>query len=43
MKSSHRPPDDVMRYRESRFDTIAAKLLPTQYLVVDDDLSLIHI
>ncbi len=32
--------DDVMRYRDSRFQTIAAKLLPTQYLVVDDDTAL---
>ncbi len=34
------PADDVMRYRDSRFQTIAAKLLPTQYLVVDDDTAL---
>lgn len=32
--------DDVMRYRDSRFQTITAKLLPTQYLVVDDDTAL---
>ena len=32
--------DDVMRYQDARFQTIAAKLLPTQYLVVDDDTAL---
>ena len=32
--------DEVMRYRDARFKTIAAKLLPTQYLVVDDDTAL---
>ena len=32
--------DEVMRYRDTRFQTIAAKLLPTQYLVVDDDTAL---
>ena len=32
--------DEVMRYRDARFNTIAAKLLPTQYLVVDDDTAL---
>lgn len=30
----------VMRYHDSRFNTVAAKLLPTQYLVVDDDTAL---
>ncbi|MGE8280675.1 MAG: chemoreceptor glutamine deamidase CheD [Stenotrophomonas sp.] len=40
MRSSHQHPDEVMRYRDSRFQTIAAKLLPTQYLVVDDDTAL---
>lgn len=40
MKSSTRHDDGVMRYRDSRFQTIAAKLLPTQYLVVDDDTAL---
>ena len=33
-------PDQVMRYRDARFNTITAKLLPTQYLVVDDDTAL---
>ena len=28
--------DDVMRYFDSRFQVTAAKLLPTQYLAVDD-------
>lgn len=32
--------DEVMRYHDSRFQTTAAKLLPTQYLVVDDDTAL---
>nr|WP_185817410.1 chemoreceptor glutamine deamidase CheD [Xanthomonas theicola] len=32
--------DQVMRYHDTRFQTIAAKLLPTQYLVVDDDTAL---
>lgn len=32
--------DDVIRYRDSRFQTMAAKILPTQYLVVDDDTAL---
>ena len=32
--------DDVMRYQDARFKTIAAKLLPTQYLVVDDTTAL---
>jgi len=32
--------DDVMRYFDSRFKVTAAKLLPTQYLVVDDDTAL---
>lgn len=32
--------DDVMRYYDSRFKVTAAKLLPTQYLVVDDDTAL---
>jgi chemotaxis protein CheD len=32
--------DDVMRYQDARFQTIAAKLLPTQYLVVDDTTAL---
>lgn len=32
--------DDVMRYHDTRFQTMAAKLLPTQYLTVDDDTAL---
>jgi chemotaxis protein CheD len=32
--------EPVMRYRDSRFQTMAAKLLPTQYLVIDDDTAL---
>ncbi|WCE03692.1 chemoreceptor glutamine deamidase CheD [Pseudoxanthomonas sp. JBR18] len=32
--------DAVMRYHDTRFQTMAAKLLPTQYLVVDDDTAL---
>ncbi|WP_045727399.1 chemoreceptor glutamine deamidase CheD [Xanthomonas sp. GPE 39] len=32
--------DQVMRYHDTRFKTTAAKLLPTQYLVVDDDTAL---
>jgi len=32
--------DDVMRYHDARFGTLTAKLLPTQYLVVDDDTAL---
>lgn len=40
MKASTSPPDDVMRYHDSRFKTVAAKLLPTQYLVIDDDTAL---
>lgn len=32
--------DEVMRYHDSRFNTLTAKLLPTQYLVVDDDTAL---
>ena len=40
MKSSQQHPDEVMRYRDTRFQTIAAKLLPTQYLVVDDNTAL---
>lgn len=32
--------DQVMRYHDARFKVTAAKLLPTQYLVVDDDTAL---
>jgi chemotaxis protein CheD len=32
--------DEVMRYHDARFGTLTAKLLPTQYLVVDDDTAL---
>ena len=32
--------DGVMRYRDARFQVNAAKLLPTQYLVVSDDTAL---
>ena len=35
--------DDVMRYQDARFQTIAAKLLPTQYLVVDDGTALVTV
>ncbi len=31
----------VLRYHDTRFNTPAAKLLPTQYLVVDDDTALV--
>ncbi len=31
----------VLRYHDTRFNTPAAKLLPTQYLVVDDDTTLV--
>jgi len=33
--------DEVMRYHDARFQTPAAKLLPTQYLVVDTDIALV--
>ncbi|MER2176829.1 MAG: chemoreceptor glutamine deamidase CheD, partial [Stenotrophomonas maltophilia] len=32
--------DEVMRYFDSRFKVTAAKLLPTQYLAVDDNTAL---
>ena len=32
--------DSVMHYHDTRFKTRAAKLLPTQYLVVDSDIAL---
>jgi len=32
--------DEVMRYYDSRFQVTAAKLLPTQYLAVDDNTAL---
>ena len=35
--------DDVMRYYDSRFKVTAAKLLPTQYLVVDNDTALVTV
>jgi len=35
--------DEVMRYRDARFKVPAAKLLPTQYLVVDDDTALVTV
>ncbi len=35
--------DDVLRYRDTRFQTAAAKLLPTQYLVVDDGTALVTV
>ena len=40
MAMNKSPADGVMRYRDSRFQVNAAKLLPTQYLVVDDDTAL---
>ena len=40
MAMSKTPADGVMRYRDSRFQVNAAKLLPTQYLVVNDDTAL---
>nr|WP_295376043.1 chemoreceptor glutamine deamidase CheD [Pseudoxanthomonas sp.] len=33
----------VLRYHDARFQTPAAKLLPTQYLVVDDDTALVTV
>jgi chemotaxis protein CheD len=33
--------DQVLRYQDARFRTSAAKLLPTQYLVVDTDIALV--
>lgn len=33
----------VLRYQDMRFKTPAAKLLPTQYLVVDDDTALVTV
>lgn len=36
-------PDQVMRYQDDRFKTLAAKLLPTQYLVVDSDIALVTV
>ena len=33
----------VMRYHDARFKTEAAKLLPTQYLVVDNDTALVTV
>ncbi|WP_454831185.1 chemoreceptor glutamine deamidase CheD [Pseudoxanthomonas wuyuanensis] len=35
--------DGVMRYHDARFQTPAAKLLPTQYLVVDSDMALVTV
>ncbi|MET0288216.1 MAG: chemoreceptor glutamine deamidase CheD [Pseudoxanthomonas sp.] len=35
--------DDVVRYRDHRFQVPAAKLMPTQYLVVDDDTALVTV
>ncbi len=35
--------DDVMRYRDPQFKVPAAKLLPTQYLVVDDGTALVTV
>ncbi|WP_058834680.1 chemoreceptor glutamine deamidase CheD [Luteimonas abyssi] len=37
------PAEDVLRYRDSRFQVSAAKLLPTQYLVVDDGTALVTV
>lgn len=35
--------DSVLRYHDARFQTPAAKLLPTQYLVVDSDMALVTV
>jgi chemotaxis protein CheD len=35
--------DEVVRYRDHRFQVPAAKLMPTQYLVVDDDTALVTV
>lgn len=35
--------DSVLRYRDARFHTDAAKLLPTQYLVIDSDMALVTV
>jgi chemotaxis protein CheD len=35
--------DSVLRYHDARFQTAAAKLLPTQYLVVDSDMALVTV
>ena len=35
--------DEVMRYRDPQFQVPAAKLLPTQYLVVDDGTALVTV
>ena len=35
--------DDVLRYRDPQFQVPAAKLLPTQYLVVDDGTALVTV
>ena len=35
--------DEVVRYRDHRFQMQAAKLMPTQYLVVDDDTALVTV
>ena len=35
--------DDVLRYRDPQFKVPAAKLLPTQYLVVDDGTALVTV
>ena len=35
--------DEVMRYQDARFKTEAARLLPTQYLVVDTDIALVTV
>ena len=32
--------DEIMRYTDRRFNTLTAKLLPTQYFVVDDETAL---
>jgi len=35
--------EDVLRYRDARFQVHAAKLLPTQYLAVDDGTALVTV
>lgn len=35
--------EDVLRYRDARFQVDAAKLLPTQYLAVDDGTALVTV
>lgn len=43
MKTGALQADDVLRYHDSHFQVAAAKLLPTQYLVVGDDTALVTV